>query len=124
MKFLIDKTLEAVDRLGILGTITFVGAIVVFVAVFFVNFNMELAKGISFLIIGTALLVFSAIMYVISARETEETTKEALTVLGGVYNRLAEASPKGTNEQAVSITMTIDNLPDKIKEVIKKSRLI
>lgn len=49
--------------------------------------------------------------------------KEALGVLREVYNRMAEQISTADKDKTVSITMTIDNLPDKITEVIKKSSL-
>ena len=67
------------------------------------------------------MLVFSGIIYHTQTREKAEVVKKALDVLGGVYNRMAEQISTADKDKTVSITMTIDNLPDKISEVIKKS---
>jgi hypothetical protein len=72
------------------------------------------------IIAGASLLVFSGFIYLKEVLGKTANRKEALGVLKEVYNRLAEQTPKGTNEQTVSITMTIAELPKRILEVIDK----
>lgn len=122
-KFLSSSLVDAVKRLGIVGTISYVGAATVFIVLLFVNFNAEPVKAGVLLGIGVALLMYSGAIYWSETKQETEKMKEALGVLCEVYNRMAEQISTADKDKTVSITMTIDNLPDKIAEVIKKSSL-
>lgn len=113
--------IEAVKKLGPLGTISYIGALLLYLVATRVDFTHEAAKSYLLAGIGTVLLVFSGLIYITKLKRETEVIKEALTVLGGVYNRMAEQISTSDKDKTVSITMTIDNLPDKIAEVIKKS---
>lgn len=116
---LIKKLSEDVRKLGAVGTISYVGALLSFVAALFIDFSVT-NKGWALTIAGVALLFFSGVIYLKEVLAKSANRKEALGVLREVFNRLAEQSTNGTKEQTVSITMTIDNLPKKILEVLDK----
>lgn len=122
IKDLLQKSLiDAIKKLGPLGTISYVGAIAIFFVITQVNFQTDSAKGISLLVIGTSLLLFSGIIYWLEKKEEAIKIREALGVLREVYNRMAEQISTADKDKTVSITMTIDNLPKEIAEVIKKT---
>lgn len=122
IKDLLQKSLiDVIKKLGPLGTISYVGAIVIFFVITRVNFQTESAKGISLLFIGTSLLLFSGIIYWLEKKEEAIKIREALGVLREVYKRMAEQISTADKNKTVSITMTIDNLPKEIAEVIKKT---
>jgi hypothetical protein len=116
---IINKLSGDVRRLGAIGTISYVGALLSFVAALFVDFSLT-SKGWALIVAGVALLLLSGVIYLKEALAKSANKKEALGVLREVFNRLAEQSTNGTKEQTVSITMTIDNLPKKILEVLEK----
>ncbi len=116
---LLKKLSEDVRKLGAVGTISYVGALLSFVAALFIDFSAT-NKGWALIIAGVALLFFSGVIYLKETLAKSANRKEALGVLKEVFNRLAEQSTNGTKEQTVSITMTIDNLPKKILEVLDK----
>lgn len=120
-KFFQENLVNTVQRLGILGTISYVGASVIFVVLFFTNFDKEPTKAYVLLAIGVALLIYSGWIYWSESKKRTEKTKEALGVLREVYNRMAERITTADKDKTVSITMTIDNLPKKIAEVIKET---
>ncbi len=122
-EFLSSSLVDAVKRLGIVGTISYVGAATVFVVLLLVNFNAEPVKAGVLLSIGVALLMYSGAIYWSETKQETEKMKEALGVLREVYNRMAEQISTADKDKTVSITMTIDNLPDKIAEVIKKTSI-
>lgn len=113
------KLPEDVNKLGAIGTISYVGALLSFFAAFFIDFNVT-NKGWALITSGVALLFFSGAIYLRETLAKAANRKEALGVLREVFNRLAEQSTNGSKEQTVSITMTIDNLPQKILEVLHK----
>lgn len=115
---IIEKLPEDVQKLGAVGTISYIGALFCIGATFFVDFNT--GKGWALIIAGVALLTLSGIIYLKEVLARTANRKEALFTLREVYNRLAEQTPKGTNEQTVSITMTIAELPKRILEVLHK----
>lgn len=122
-EFLSSSLADAVRKLGVVGTISYVGAAVIFTVLLFTNFNTEPVKAGVLLTIGVVLLLFSGAIYWSETKQETEKRKEALGVLREVYNRMAEQISTADKDKTVSITMTIDNLPDKIAEVIKKSSL-
>lgn len=115
----INKLPEDIHKLGTIGTISYVGALFCIIAAFFTDFTAT-SKGWALIITGVSLLFLTGIIYLKETLAKTANRKEALGVLKEVFNRLAEASTKGTKEQTVSITMTIDNLPKRILEVIEK----
>jgi hypothetical protein len=119
--FLISSLVDAVKKLGVVGTISYVGAATIFAVLAFVNFSTEPVKAGILLAIGVILLVYSGAIYWSENQQETTRIKEALGVLCEVYNRMAEQISTADKNKTVSITMTIDNLPDKIAEVIKKS---
>ena len=121
LSLLQDKIIEAIKKLGILGTISYIGALFLFILVTQVDFKTETIKVYVLSFIGTTLLIFSGIIYWFENKEETIKIKEALGVLKEVYNRLAEQIATSDKDKTVSITMTINNLPDKISEVIKKT---
>lgn len=116
---LLKRLPDDVKKLGAIGTISYIGALLSFVAAIFIDFSLTY-KGWALIIAGVSLLFFSGAIYLKEALAKSSNRKEALGVLREVFNRLAEASAKGTKEQTVSITMTIDNLPKRILEVLDK----
>lgn len=120
-KILHKSVIEAVQRLGIIGTLSYVGAVVIFLVALSVNFETEPTKAIVLTLIGSSLLLFSGLIYWLESKEETAKVKEALGVLREVFNRMAEQISTADKDKTVSITMTIDNLPDKIAEVIKKT---
>lgn len=108
-----------VKKLGTIGTISFSGSMLSFMAAFFIDFS-KTNKGWALIVTGVSLLLFSGVIYLKESLAKIANRKEALGVLREVYNRLAEQSTNGTNEQTVSITMTIAELPKKILEVVDK----
>jgi len=120
-KFLTSSLADMVRKLGVVGTISFVGAAAIFTVLLAVDFNSEPVKAFVFLGIGVALLVYSGVIYLSETKQEAAKIKEALGVLREVYNRMAEQISSADEKKTVSITMTIDNLPDKIAEVIKKT---
>ncbi len=120
-KFLTSSLVDAVKKLGVLGTISYVGAAAIFTVLIFVNFSAEPLKAGVLLGIGLILLIYSGAIYLSESKQEATKIKEALGVLREVYNRMAEQISTADKDKTVSITMTIDNLPDKIAEVIKKS---
>lgn len=120
-KTLLSNLADTVKKLGVLGTISYIGAFTIFIGSLFVDFDKQTLKASILLGIGVALLIYSGVIYWLESKQETAKIKEALTVLREVYNRLAEQTAKTEKDQTVSITMTIDNLPDKISEVIKKS---
>lgn len=112
---------EAIQRLGIIGTISYIGAMILFLVVLRVDFNTEFSKALILTIIGATLLIFAGVIYWLESKEETTKTKEALGVLREVFNRMAEQISTADKDKTVSITMTINNLPDKIAEVIKKT---
>ena len=116
---MLESLPDDVRKLGAIGTISYVGALLSFVAAFLTDFTVT-NKGWGLITAGVALLLFSGVIYLKEALAKSANRKEALGVLREVFNRLAEQSAKGTKEQTVSITMTIDNLPKKILEVLDK----
>lgn len=120
-KFLHKAILDVVGRLGIIGSLSYVGAMILFLTVLGVNFSVEPTKAIVLTIIGTCLLFYSGLIYWLESKEETAKVKEALGVLREVFNRMAEQISTADKDKTVSITMTIDNLPDKIAEVIKKT---
>jgi len=119
-RFLSDVVADVVKKLGIIGTICYMGAMLLFILVLTVNFQTEVFKALILSGIGTALLVYSGIVYSLEKKEETIKVKEALGVLREVYNRAAEQISTADKDKTVSITMTIDNLPDKIAEFIHK----
>lgn len=115
-----DKTAEAVKKLGVLGTISYIGALFLFILVTQVDFKTESLKVYVLSFIGTTLLIFSGIIYWLENKEKTVKIKEALGVLKTVYNQMADHISTSDKDKTVSITMTINNLPDKIFEAIKK----
>ena len=120
-KFISDNLVKQVKQLGVVGTISYIGALMLFVVTIQINFQKDFAKGVLLAGLGTILLVYSGFIYLTKSREKAELVKKALDVLGQVYNRMAEQISTSDKDKTVSITMTIDNLPEKISEVIKKS---
>jgi len=116
---IIQKLPSDIKKLGTIGTLSYAGSVLCFIAAFSTDFS-NTAKGWALIIAGVALLFFSGAIYLKESLAKTANRREALTVLKEVYNRLAEASPKGTKEQTVSITMTIAELPKRILEVIDK----
>lgn len=122
IKDLFQKSLvDSIKKLGPIGTISYVGAIAIFFVITRVNFQADSAKGLILLIVGTSLLLFSGLIYWLEKKEEALKIREALGVLREVYNRMAEQISTADKEKTVSITMTINNLPDKIAEVVKKT---
>lgn len=119
--FLTSSLVDAVEKLGVLGTISYVGAAAIFTVLIFVDFSAEPIKAGVLLAIGLILLIYSGVIYWSESKQETTKIKEALGVLREVYNRMAEQISTADKDKTVSITMTIDNLPDKIAEVIKKS---
>lgn len=122
IKELHDLLIEALQKLGIIGTIAYVGAIFLFLLISQVDFKTETTKVWFLSSIETALLIFSGIIYWLESREETTKIKEALGVLREVYNRMAEQISTADKHKTVSITMTVDKLPEKIAEVIKKTK--
>ena len=118
----INKLPEDIQKLGTIGAISYIGALFCIIGAFFTDFTTT-NKGWALIIAGIALLFLTGIIYLKETLAKTANRKEALGVLREVFNRLAEASTKGTKEQTVSITMTIDNLPKRILEVIEKMNL-
>lgn len=119
--FLTSSLVDAIKKLGVVGTISYVGAAAIFTVLLFVDFSIEPIKAGVLLVIGLILLTYSGAIYWSESKEESLKTKEALGVLREVYNRMAEQISSADKDKTVSITMTIDNLPNKIAEVIKKS---
>lgn len=115
--------LEAIKKLGVIGTISYVGSLLLFYVVTRVDFGKDPHKAFVLAFIGAVLLIFSGVIYWLESKEDTIKTKEALGVLREVFNRLAEQISTADKDKTVSITMTINNLPDKIAEVIKKTKL-
>lgn len=115
---LIKKLPEDIQKLGTVGTISYIGALFCIGTAFFSDFNT--GKGWALIIAGVVLLALSGAIYLKETLARTANRKEALATLREVYNRLAEQSTKGTNEQTVSITMTIAELPKRILEVLHK----
>ncbi len=120
-KSLHQSVMGAIQRLGIIGTISYVGAMTLFLVVLGVNFEAEPIKAVILSSIGTVLLIFAGAVYWLESKEETAKVKEALGVLREVFNRMAEQISTADKDKTVSITMTINNLPDKIAEVIKKT---
>ncbi|KKQ42186.1 MAG: hypothetical protein US60_C0022G0012 [Microgenomates group bacterium GW2011_GWC1_37_8] len=120
-EFLLSGLADAVKKLGVVGTISYVGAAAIFAVLLFTNFDTEPVKAGVLLAIGAVLLFYSGAIYWSETKQETTKIKEALGVLREVYNRMAEQISTADKDKTVSITMTIDNLPDKIAEVIKKS---
>lgn len=116
-----EKVIEALQKLGIIGTISYVGAMLVFIVVIQVDFSTQLVKAVLLTTIGSVLLIFAGVIYWLESKEETIKVKEALGVLREVFNRMAEQISTADKDKTVSITMTINNLPDKIAEVIKKT---
>jgi hypothetical protein len=121
LKTLHNLVIDAVQKLGVVGTLSYVGAMILFFLLLWVDFKTETLKVSVLAFIGTALLIFSGVIYWLESREETAKIKEALGVLREVYNRMAEQISTADKDKTVSITMTVDNLPDKISEVIKKT---
>jgi len=115
----IQKLVNDIKKLGPLGTISYIGALLCIIAAFKQDFSTS-NTGWALIFVGVSLLIFTGVIYLKETLARTANRKEALGVLREVFNRLAEASTKGTNKQTVSITMTIDNLPKRILEVIEK----
>lgn len=114
------KTLpEDVQRLGTVGTISYIGALCAFISAFFIDFDKG-GKGWALIIAGVALLILSGVIYLKEMLAKTANRKEALGVLRELYNRLAEQTAKGDKDQTVAMTMTIAELPKKILEVVDK----
>ena len=118
--FLTSSLVDTVKKLGVVGTISYVGAAAIFTVLIFVDFSAEPVKAGVLLAIGLILLIYSGAIYWSESKQETTKIKEALGVLREVYNRMAEQISTADKDKTVSITMTIDNLPDKIAEVIKK----
>lgn len=121
MKIFEKLLAETVSKLGILGTISYIGSLLLFIVATRTDFNTDSVRAFTLAGIGTLLLVFSGVVYITRTKEKSNLTKKALDTLGGVYNRMAEQISTSDKDKTVSITMTIDNLPEKIAEVIDKS---
>lgn len=122
LKYLFEGTGNQVRKLGPLGTITYVGAILLFLVALFSDFKTESLKPTILAGVGAVLLLFSGIIYYSQTKEKAMLVKEALNVFSGVYNRLAEQISTANEAKTESITKTIGkNFPDKISEVIEKS---
>lgn len=119
MIYNLQKLPEDIRKLGTIGTISFAGSMLSFVSAFFIDFT-KTNKGWALIITGVSLIFFSGFVYLKEVLAKTANRREALSVLREVYNRLAEASTKGSNEQTVSITMTIAELPKRILEVVDK----
>lgn len=119
--FLTSSLADTIKKLGVVGTISYVGAAAIFTVLIFVDFSAEPVKAGVLLAIGLILLIYSGAIYLSESKQETTKIKEALGVLREVYNRMAEQISTADKDKTVSITMTIDNLPDKIAEVIKKS---
>lgn len=119
--FLTSSLVDTVKKLGVVGTISYVGAAAIFTVLIFVDFSAEPVKAGVLLAIGLILLIYSGAIYWSESKQETTKIKEALGVLREVYNRMAEQISTADKDKTVSITMTIDNLPNKIAEVIKKS---
>jgi len=94
---------------------------ILFFATLTIDFKTELTKGLILVSIGGILLIFSGVIYWLESKEETAKIKEALGVLREVFNRMAEQISSADKDKTVSITMTIDSLPAKILEVIKKT---
>lgn len=119
--FLTSSLADTIKKLGVVGTISYVGAAAIFTVLIFIDFSAEPVKAGVLLAIGLILLIYSGAIYLSESKQETTKIKEALGVLREVYNRMAEQISTADKDKTVSITMTIDNLPDKIAEVIKKS---
>ncbi len=117
-KDLIKKLPQDVEKLGFLGTISYVGALLCIVAAAIAFFTRTNGGGIM-VIAGVALLAYSGFLGSRKDSSKDAVRREALETLKEVYNRLSEQTAKGTNEQTVSMTMTIAELPAKIIELLK-----
>src|SRR4051812_34957231 len=115
---IVKKLPDDVKKLGTVGTISYVGALFCIGHALFSDFST--GKGWALIIAGVALLALSGAIYLKETLARSANRKEALGVLREVFNRLAEQSANGTDKQTVSITMTIDNLPKRILEVMDK----
>lgn len=122
-RFVSNWLVDAVEKLGALGTISFVGAFLLIYVTSQVDFETQLAKALVLSGSAMVLLIFSGVIYYLRVIDENSKVKAALEVLKEVYNRLAEQTAKTEKDQTVSITMTIDNLPTKIAEVIKNTTL-
>ena len=120
-ELLLSGLVDTVKKLGVVGTISYVGAATIFIVLLFTNFNSEPVKAVLLLVIGVFLLSYSGAIYWSETKQETAKIKEALGVLREVYNRMTEQISTADKDKTVSITMTIDDLPDKIAEVIKKS---
>lgn len=119
MKELLKTLPDDVNKLGTIGTISYIGALCAFFSTFFIDFDKG-GKGWALIIAGVALLTLSGVLYLKEALAKIANRKEALGVLRDVYNRLAEQTAKGTKDQTVAMTMTIAELPKKILEIVDK----
>lgn len=115
----LNKLPEDIRKLGTVGTISFAGSMLSFISAFFIDFT-KTNKGWALIIASVSLLFFSGFVYLKEMLAKTANRREALSVLREVFNRLAEQSTNGTNQQTVSITMTIAELPKKILEVVDK----
>lgn len=120
-KFAPDDLSYTVKNLGNRGTISYLLAIVIFIVALQVDFQTELTKAVILSIIGVSLLLSSVIIYVTESKQVTLRVVEALGVLSEIYNRMAEQIEKSDKEKTISITTTIDNLPDRITEVIRNA---
>ena len=116
-----DSLADTIQKLGTLGIISFIMANYALKILPSVNFETEPIKGAYLSFLAAAFLLFTGWIYKLKVKEESSRVVAALEVLKEIYNRLAEQTGKTDKDQTVSITMTIDNLPQKIAEVIKNT---
>lgn len=106
--------------LGILGTINYVGAILVITYSTQIDYSRELFKGIAFLVSGMSLLFFSGWIYYLSSKEKTSIIHGSLNSLTQVFQRIPEQVDKTKdNASIVTLMKTIEKYPDKIIDLIK-----
>lgn len=107
-------------KLGILGTICFVGSVSLFIGATQVDFLKNSGKGWALISIGGILILFSGVIYHLETREITKKFEAAVKTLGEVYNRLSEQSAKVDIDKLSGILEKIDKFPEKISELLKK----
>ncbi|MEK7611304.1 MAG: hypothetical protein AAB486_02935 [Patescibacteria group bacterium] len=119
--FVTEKLLvKTIERLGIPGTVTFIGALYALNALNQVDYKIEPQKGYVFILSSLLLLLFSGWIYHLNSKEKTSIVHGALNSLTQVFQRIPEQVDKTRNGEEIEKLMgALKDYPDKIIQLIK-----
>lgn len=107
---------EQAKNLGIIGTINYIGAALIYAAALFLP-NITDVKRLVLGLAGTGLLMFSGFLHNNKIKIDAEVSHGALNAITEIYNRVAEQLSNADPEKAKVIMAGLEKAPDAILKI-------